>query len=269
MTEEEMIQLAIEQSLQDTEPYHYDNTAQTDDVINNDDHMYSRNCNEFVSDSVDSQESYDIGPDDVNSKMSSHSKETCGKRRHNSDSVIVVPNDKFEKAVSEFFHTFSTSDNKNNKCDLDHVLNGNSESCDNVESDSSEKIRKGHLTLENDADSVNSEVDLTCDEILPDDFELKKNGIDLEQDKTGDENEELPDIKSEDVDNEKSDKSGHVEEMLDEDYNERFKMEDEDGTIYDLFYFFFIFHVFICMNGCSVNSDLVKIKEDRSYQLLF
>ncbi|XP_053386505.1 ubiquitin carboxyl-terminal hydrolase 37-like [Mercenaria mercenaria] len=93
MTEEEMIQLAIEQSLMDT---------QTDDVI---DHLYTRNSDVLGIDDHSYTGNYDIGPDGDNYEtLAAKNHKTYEKRRHSSDSDLK---NKFE-SVSDLFPSEST-----------------------------------------------------------------------------------------------------------------------------------------------------------------
>lgn len=117
MSEEEQLQLAIEQSLMDTDPYCHNN-IHSDDVMENDDHMYSRNGDEINRNDHSYTESYDIGPDgDCYDRIVKRSHKTYGRKRHHSESDVkekfhsgqeyIDENTKIKKILSKTTDSFS------------------------------------------------------------------------------------------------------------------------------------------------------------------
>lgn len=106
MSEDEMLQLAIAQSLMDTDANCHGNNTDTDDVFINSDHMYTRNNDVIDHDDHFYTENYDIGPDgDCFDKISTKSHKTYGRRRHCSDSDI----NKKSESKMDLFTSVNTS----------------------------------------------------------------------------------------------------------------------------------------------------------------
>lgn len=89
MTEEEQIQLAIQQSLMETVPYSHSNTTHSDDVTERNNHMYTRNNDVISINDHSYTESYDIGPEGDNlDRFDRKRQKTYSRRRHHSESDL-------------------------------------------------------------------------------------------------------------------------------------------------------------------------------------
>ncbi|XP_060556137.1 ubiquitin carboxyl-terminal hydrolase 37-like isoform X2 [Ruditapes philippinarum] len=211
MTEDEMIQLAIEQSLMDSDPYSHGNNTHTDDITENGDHMYTRN-KDVHKDDHSYTESFDIGPEDdeqcKRDRLSVKTHKTYERRRHKSESdfdtkceskskkpLTESTRNKEKLSKSMFEHDYieinsSVSgdevENDNNKCDADDSDNNNdcNQHCSNIGSENNQGNsaqrrasnwgnRLNNLSHQlSDDESVNSN-DLLCTEEIPDDLEFE------------------------------------------------------------------------------------------------
>lgn len=189
MTFEEQMELAIQQSLMEAEPYHHSDTAHSDDVISNGDHMYTK-TEERADYNEGYSESYDIGPDGDNEYVSKIS-QTHIRKRSSSDSSISRSHIKFSD--DEFFTSKETPpyvDLSRSSASLESVeaefsteendSDGKTEKLENLERATPTKKWKERLQNVSatviDNDNLPDETDLMCREEIPNDFDLELEG---------------------------------------------------------------------------------------------